>query len=105
MWYILSCNECHKQTTRINPHFGNRFRHFLYKEEEIPYDFFLNDVEIDDSLQGTMDRVDSLDTENRIEIVYQPQAVFRVRAVTRCTTTNAGHTDAVIATSFSPDGR
>jgi ribosome assembly protein 4 len=77
----------------------------LMNEEEIPYDFFLNDVEIDDSLQGTMDRVDSLDTENRIEIVYQPQAVFRVRAVTRCTTTNAGHTDAVIATSFSPDGR
>ena len=79
--------------------------HPFLKDEEIPYDFYVNDVEIEGTLQDTMDRVHNLDTENRIEIVYQPQAVFRVRAVTRCTSTNIGHTDAVIATSFSPDGR
>ena len=37
-------------------------------------------------------------------IVYQPQAIFRVRAVSRCTSTLAGHTEAILSCSFSPDG-
>ena len=61
-----------------------------------------------------------------LEIVYRPQALFRVRAVTRCTSSipgngimvaivivvmvtlwlySIGHTEAVISVQFSPDGR
>lgn len=44
-----------------------------------------------------------VDTENVLNIVYQPQAVFRVRAVTRCTSSMPGHAEAVVALSFSPN--
>ena len=33
-----------------------------------------------------------------------PQAVFRVRAVARCTSTLPGHAEAILSTSFSADG-
>jgi len=54
---------------------------------------------------------DSLDkekldaSEKVLDIIYQPQAVFKVRAVTRCTSTIEGHAEAVISVAFSPDGR
>lgn len=44
-----------------------------------------------------------MDIENVLNIVYQPQAVFRVRAVTRCTSSMPGHAEAVVALSFSPN--
>ncbi|KAI9013067.1 WD40-repeat-containing domain protein [Gaertneriomyces semiglobifer] len=38
-------------------------------------------------------------------ILYRPQAVFRVRAVTRCSSSLTGHTEAVLSVAFSPDGK
>ena len=35
--------------------------------------------------------------ESALRIVYQPQAVFRVRPVARCTATMPGHSEAVRA--------
>lgn len=43
--------------------------------------------------------------EKVYDVVYQPQAVFRVAAVTRCTSTLPGHGEAVTSVQFSPDGR
>lgn len=43
--------------------------------------------------------------ETALFIVYQPQAIFRVRPVSRCTASMPGHAEAVLAVSFSPDGR
>jgi len=43
-------------------------------------------------------------TEEIFKIVFRPQAVFRVRAVTRCTSTLSGHSEAVLVCAFSPDG-
>ena len=37
-------------------------------------------------------------------VTCRPQAPFRVRPVTRCAATLPGHTEAVLATAFSPDG-
>lgn len=64
---------------------------FLFKlqEESVPYTFFVNDAEVTGKLEETIEK-HSIETEKVVEIVYQPQAVFRVRAVTRCTSTIPG---------------
>ncbi len=40
-----------------------------------------------------------------IEVTYRPQAVFRVRALTRCSASLDGHSEAVLVVAFSPDGK
>lgn len=35
--------------------------------------------------------------------MYKPQAIFRVRPVTRCAGTLDGHSEAVLIVQFSPD--
>lgn len=47
----------------------------------------MNDVEIKSTLQEALD-LKSLNSEEVVEIIYQQQAVFRVRPVTRCTRYN-----------------
>ncbi|XP_037091492.1 notchless protein homolog 1-like [Pollicipes pollicipes] len=77
----------------------------LEKEEEpVPYAFYVGDVEVASSLQQTLEQL-TVDSEKVLDIIYQPQAVFRVRAVTRCTSSIPGHAEPVISASFSPDGR
>jgi len=58
--------------------------HFLLKEEETPYIFLVNDREVTETILDVLD-TDKLNTEQVLDIVYQQQAVFRVRPVTRCT--------------------
>ncbi len=65
----------------------------------------MNDVEITDQLNNTLDKDALESSESVLEIIYQPQAVFKVRAVTRCSSTIQGHAEAVISVQFSPDGR
>lgn len=76
----------------------------LSNEDEVPYTFFVQEKEITKSLGLLLDE-QKIETEQVVEIVYQPQAVFKVRAVTRCTSTIPGHAEAVISVAFSPDGR
>ncbi|ORZ03817.1 quinon protein alcohol dehydrogenase-like superfamily [Syncephalastrum racemosum] len=70
-------------------------------DDPLPYSFYVDDTEIVKNLWT--DRKDK-STEDTITIVYQPQAIFRVRAVSRCTSTLSGHTEAVLSCAFSPDG-
>ncbi|KAI8833035.1 quinon protein alcohol dehydrogenase-like superfamily [Chytridium lagenaria] len=44
-----------------------------------------------------------MSSESVITIQYHPQALFRVRTVSRCTASLSGHTEAVLCVSFSPD--
>ncbi|MGH0147460.1 UNVERIFIED_CONTAM: hypothetical protein FKN15_049574 [Acipenser sinensis] len=64
----------------------------------------LQKAEIVSSLASALEG-QALETERVLDIVYQPQAVFRVRAVTRCTSSLEGHTEAVISVAFSPTGK
>uniref|UniRef100_A0A914WK40 NLE domain-containing protein n=1 Tax=Plectus sambesii TaxID=2011161 RepID=A0A914WK40_9BILA len=73
-------------------------------DDPVPCAFYSNDTEIRESLAVSLD-LEKLNTEKVLDIVYQPQAVFRVRAVTRCTSSLPGHGEAVISAQFSPDGR
>lgn len=74
----------------------------IFQDDSTPYLFFVNEEEISSSLIATLNPKNT-DIENILNIVYQPQAVFRVRPVTRCTSSMPGHAEAVVALSFSPD--
>nr|CAD7438427.1 unnamed protein product [Timema bartmani] len=76
----------------------------LQKDLAAPDRFFVNDCEITTSLEDVL-KQENISTEKLIDIVYREEAVFRVRAVTRCTSSLPGHSEAVISVSFSPDGQ
>ncbi|VDN96737.1 unnamed protein product [Rodentolepis nana] len=81
------------------------------------YEFFIGETQILDDLASgisqftaaqklVQDTVESgAITESVVKVTYQAQAVFRVRPVTRCTSTIPGHKGAVLVALFSPDAR
>jgi len=78
----------------------------LRQDETTPYSFFVDDVEISDSLgRALAESKTPQSSEAVVQIVYQAQAVFRVRAVTRCTSTVEGHAEPVLTLQFSPNAR
>jgi len=56
----------------------------------MPYSFFVNDEEIADTLAALNALKDKKNREDIVAIVYQPQAIFRVRCVTQCTASLPG---------------
>jgi len=76
----------------------------LANEDEQTYSFFVNDKEIVGDLESMVEK-EKISTEGSIEIVYQPQASFKVRAVTRCSSSVQGHSGPVLTLQFSPCGR
>ncbi|XP_034946239.1 notchless protein homolog 1 [Chelonus insularis] len=76
----------------------------LQQDDPIPLAFYINDVEVTGTLEENLTERFSI-SENVIDIIYQPQAVFKVRAVTRCTGSIEGHKEAVISVAFSPNGQ
>lgn len=76
----------------------------LNNEEKYPYAFYISDQELLVELGSYLTK-NKVSVEKVLTIVYQPQAVFRIRPVTRCSATIAGHTEAVLSVAFSPDGQ
>jgi len=83
----------------------------LENEEKLPYALYIGDekqqAEVTSSI---LDAVKDLSSsqygpETVIPIIYKPEAMFRVRPITRASTTLEGHTEAILATNFSPDGK
>jgi len=73
--------------------------------DPVPYAFFVeNDIAITSSLADAIGACPDIDTEKAVKITVQPQAYFKVQAVTRCTSSLPGHAEAVISVGFSPDG-
>lgn len=62
----------------------------LRQEELLPLAFYVNNVEVTDILENCLSK-DFNASEDVVEIVYQLQAVFKVRAVTRCTASLEGY--------------
>lgn len=96
--------------------------------QSIPYAFFVDGDQVNESVREILfkkqksefiermhkegrrvrpqdvDRVEFVAPEETVvEIMFKPQAVFRVRPVTRCAGTLDGHSEAVLVVSFSPD--
>lgn len=78
----------------------------LQNDQPLPYAFFLSESrdEITNSLQHSIKSL-SLSKERVINVTYQPQSLFRVRSVTRCTSSLPGHAEAILTSSFSPDSK
>lgn len=78
----------------------------LQSEEPLPYAFFLTQsrTEINNTLQHAMTTM-AVGRETLTSITYQPQSLFRVRSVTRCTSSLPGHAEAILHACFSPDSR
>ncbi|CAD7703119.1 unnamed protein product [Ostreobium quekettii] len=76
----------------------------LSNEHKVPYSFQVGGLELAAPL-GDHLRQHAASVEAALKIVYRPQAVFRVRPISRCTASLAGHSEAVLSVSFSPDGK
>ena len=74
----------------------------LASDEVLPYSFYVGGEEVATTLGAALG---DASVEQVLEVTYVPQAVFRVKSVTRCTSTLAGHADAILHVTFSPDGR
>jgi len=77
------------------------------KTDTLPYLFFVDDIEIKDSLKKALQNqpTQTFESEKVVYITVVPQAVYRVRPVTRCSSSMPGHAEAVISASFSSDGK
>ncbi|CAE7099100.1 unnamed protein product [Rhizoctonia solani] len=86
-------------------------------EDPTPYAFHVNVSSPSDpgnttrTLISTSIQADVLDkptstltSEDVITVYYSPQAVFRVRPATRCSSTLSGHSSAILCAAFSPTG-
>ncbi|VDM64779.1 unnamed protein product [Angiostrongylus costaricensis] len=72
-------------------------------DDPVPISFFTeHGVEIVESIEKSIDKID---LEKTLCLIYQPQAVFRVQPVTRCSSSMPGHGEPVISAQFSPDGK
>lgn len=76
----------------------------LRNDQKLPYAFFLSEKLLETDLQQHLVK-NNVSVEASLSVVYQPQAVFRVRPITRCSGSLEGHTEAVLNVSFSPDGK
>ncbi|KAF2759206.1 F-box/WD repeat-containing protein pof1 [Pseudovirgaria hyperparasitica] len=77
-------------------------------DEQIPYRFFYSTANGGvalgdrDDVYRTLIASGKATTETEISLQYTPQAVFRVRAVSRCSAAVSGHGEAILAIQFSP---
>ena len=78
----------------------------MQNDDPVPYAFSLvseeKPVDITENIYTNVIHPGHKTTEDLITLSYTPQAVFRVRAVTRLTGTISGHGAPILAASFSP---
>ncbi|KAI9293834.1 putative notchless protein [Neoconidiobolus thromboides FSU 785] len=77
----------------------------LENEEPLPYLFKVGEDEVSTSILEDILQKNKKGLEDTITILYQPQAIFKVKPVTRCSSTLNGHTEAILTLKFSPDGK
>jgi ribosome assembly protein 4 len=75
-------------------------------DEPTPYLFYLNEFEIKDSLEEVIKTnfKDDFNSEKVLRITCLPQATYRVESVTRCSSSIAGHSDAILSVAFNNNG-
>jgi len=75
-------------------------------DDRIPYRFFLEGAAEalgdKEDLYNSLVKPGKVSAESEITLQYAPQAVFRVKAVSRCASAISGHGDNILAVQFSP---
>src|SRR5690348_2977374 len=78
-------------------------------KERVPYRFCFQSEERDGEVVDILtDLYQSLlkpglkTSEDTVRLHYTPQAIFRVKAVSRCSASISGHGEAILAAAFSP---
>eukprot|EP00817_Percolomonadidae_sp_ATCC50343_P002735 CAMPEP_0117429374 /NCGR_PEP_ID=MMETSP0758-20121206/8939_1 /TAXON_ID=63605 /ORGANISM="Percolomonas cosmopolitus, Strain AE-1 (ATCC 50343)" /LENGTH=446 /DNA_ID=CAMNT_0005216381 /DNA_START=135 /DNA_END=1471 /DNA_ORIENTATION=- len=80
-------------------------------DAEVPYAFYLDKVEISSNVKDTLmnsateERLNQSTADHHLKITYFPEAIYRVRSVTRCSATLPGHSEAILNLQFSPNGQ
>jgi len=94
-------------------------------DNKVPYEFYLDGqvIEADSDILAAISKiakenherifdfqerknsVPNYDLESAIKITCLPQELFRIRPVSRCTSTIPGHEEAITSMVFSPDGK
>uniref|UniRef100_A0A5K3FYK8 WD_REPEATS_REGION domain-containing protein n=1 Tax=Mesocestoides corti TaxID=53468 RepID=A0A5K3FYK8_MESCO len=114
---FVPCNSSVSDLTEILTSFKK-----ASPDEPVAYEFYVGETQILDDLssglvQFTASKAKTNEAkelvkaesggavESIVKVTYQAQAVFRVRPVTRCTSTLPGHKGAILAALFSPDAR
>ena len=71
------------------------------------YQFYLEDKEVRTSIKDVIEKLanQSYNAETMIPLTYKPEAMFRIRPVTRASSTLEGHSESVLSVCFSPDGK
>jgi ribosome assembly protein 4 len=76
---------------------------FLPEQEQDEFNFFHKTKEIKHKLEVFFQQIAYSNFEANFEIIYHPVSNFKVRPVTRSSSSMYGHTEAVLSISFSPD--
>ncbi|PWN47288.1 WD40 repeat-like protein [Violaceomyces palustris] len=58
----------------------------------------------EDVLNAQVSKRLGLSQEDTLTVIFEPQAVFKVRAVNRCSSTLSGHSSPILCSVFSPTG-
>lgn len=78
-------------------------------EEKQLYQFYLDDKEVRGSIKEVLDKAmktnKKIKAETIIPLTYKPEAMFRIRPITRASSTLEGHSEAILSVAFSPDGK
>lgn len=81
---VLPCGEIHLPNNTTVNELRKMCNAFLQPEDPLLFAFYINNVEVTDTLEKYLKDDFNL-FEDIVEIVYQPQALFKIKAVTRCT--------------------
>lgn len=77
----------------------------LQPEEKQVYQFYLDEKEIRSSINDILAKATTYNAETCLPLTYKPEAMFRIRPVTRASSTLEGHSESILSVSFSPDGK
>ena len=87
-------------------HVSERFIFLGYNEQDepVPYRFKVGDIELQRTLLDDVLAPLQKSAEETVQITYLPQAVFRVKTVSRCASAMSGHEEAVLACHYNATG-
>eukprot|EP00347_Sterkiella_histriomuscorum_P017718 403348260 len=78
-------------------------------DEKQLYQFYLDDKEVRGSIKEVLEKAmktnKKIKAETIIPLTYKPEAMFRIRPITRASSTLEGHSEAILSVAFSPDGK